>query len=38
MTELEERIGYVFKNPALLERALATPAVRMIQPDAKDNQ
>ena len=38
MTELEERIGYVFKNPALLERALATPAVRMIKPDAKDNQ
>ena len=38
MTELEERIGYMFKNPALLARALATPAVRMIKPDAKDNQ
>ena len=38
MTELEERIGYVFKNPALLERALATPSIRMIKPDAKDNQ
>ena len=38
MTELEECIGYVFKNPALLARALATPAVRMIKPDAKDNQ
>lgn len=38
MTELEERIGYVFKNPALLERALATPAIRMVKPDAKDNQ
>lgn len=38
MTELEEKIGYVFKDAALLERALSTPSVRMVHPDAKDNQ
>lgn len=38
MTELEERIGYTFKEPALLERALVTPSVRMSTPTAKDNQ
>lgn len=38
MTELEERIGYTFTNKALLERAVSTPAVRMVEPTAKDNQ
>ena len=38
MTELEEKIGYTFKDRALLERALATPSVRMVEPTAKDNQ
>ena len=38
MTELEERIGYRFTNRALLERALNTPSVRMVDPSAKDNQ
>lgn len=38
MTEIEEKIGYSFKDAALLERALATPAVRMVDPSAKDNQ
>jgi len=36
--ELEDRIGYVFKNTALLERALTTPACRMDHPEALDNQ
>ena len=38
MTELEERIGYAFKDAALLERALSTPSVRMSSPGEKDNQ
>lgn len=38
MTELEEKIGYTFKNLALLEHALVTPSVRMSSPTAKDNQ
>ena len=38
MTELEERIGYAFRDAALLERALATPSVRMSSPGEKDNQ
>lgn len=38
MTELEEKIGYSFKNGALLARALSTPSVRMIERTAKDNQ
>ncbi|MGN0852642.1 MAG: ribonuclease III [Kiritimatiellia bacterium] len=36
--ELEKKIGYTFKNAALLERALTTPACRMVDPAAKDNQ
>lgn len=36
--DLEEKIGYTFKNTALLERALTTPACRMIDPTVKDNQ
>ena len=38
MTELEEKIGYAFRNPELLARALSTPSVRMVDPSAKDNQ
>ena len=33
-----EIFGYEFKNEALLEEALTTPAYRMDVPDAKDNQ
>ena len=33
-----EIVGYEFKNEALLEEALTTPAYRMDVPDAKDNQ
>ena len=38
MTELEKKIGYEFRDAALLTRALTTPSVRMSTPDAKDNQ
>ena len=38
MTELEEKIGYAFRSPELLARALSTPSVRMVDPSAKDNQ
>ena len=38
MTELEEKLGYEFRNPALLDRALTTPACRMSNPQAADNQ
>ena len=38
MKELEERIGYSFKNAALLETALTTPACRMDRPEVEDNQ
>ena len=30
--------GYTFANPALLEEALTTPAFRMTEPEARDNQ
>lgn len=30
--------GYTFRNPALLEEALTTPAYRMDWPEARDNQ
>ena len=33
-----EIFGYEFKNPALLEEALTTPAYRMECPSARDNQ
>ena len=33
-----EIFGYEFKNPALLEEALTTPAYRMESPDVRDNQ
>ena len=36
--ELEESIGYTFKDRSLLERALTTPACRMDRPEVKDNQ
>ena len=38
MTELEERLGYAFKNPALLAQALVTPSIKQSDPQAKDNQ
>lgn len=38
MTELEEKIGYMFRDAALLERALTTPSVRQSAPDTPDNQ
>lgn len=38
MTELEEKIGYAFRDASLLARALATPSLRMSSPDEKDNQ
>ena len=38
MTELEKKIGYVFKNASLLETALTTPACRMDRPEVEDNQ
>ena len=38
MTELEQKIGYEFRDPALLARALSTPSVRQSSPDADDNQ
>lgn len=38
MKELEEILGYTFKDKALLARAVSTPAVRMADPKALDNQ
>lgn len=38
MTELESKIGYAFRDPSLLERALTTPACRMVHPEVEDNQ
>ena len=38
MTELECRIGYAFRDPSLLVRALTTPACRMDHPEGGDNQ
>ena len=38
MEELQQRIGYTFKNRALLELALTAPAYRMDHPEANDNQ
>lgn len=38
MTEFEKRIGYEFKNAALLERALTSPSCRMECPEVEDNQ
>lgn len=38
MTELEEKIGYSFRDATLLETALTTPACRMDRPDVEDNQ
>ncbi len=38
MTELEQKIGYEFRDPALLALALSTPSVRQSSPDADDNQ
>ena len=38
METLEEKLGYRFRNRALLARALTSPACRMDRPDAADNQ
>ena len=38
MTELEEKIGYAFKDRSLLDAALTTPANRCEHPDVEDNQ
>ena len=38
MTELERKIGYMFRDAALLSRALTTPACRMDHPEGGDNQ
>ncbi len=38
MTKLEKTIGYEFRNAELLTLALTTPAFRMDNPGAKDNQ
>ena len=38
MTKIEEKIGYEFHDPALLDRALTTPACRMSNPNVADNQ
>ena len=38
MTEFEKRIGYAFRDAALLEVALTSPACRMESPEVEDNQ
>ncbi len=38
MTEIEEKIGYRFRDPKLLDRALTTPSCRMSDPHVADNQ
>lgn len=38
MTEIEEKIDYAFRDPALLDRALTTPSCKMSDPSAVDNQ
>lgn len=38
MTEIEEKIGYAFRDASLLERALTTPACHMDHPNCADNQ
>lgn len=38
MTELERKIGYEFRDSALLVHALTTPACRMDHPERGDNQ
>ncbi len=38
MSELEEKLGYAFKDPTLLQQALVTPSVKQSNPQAKDNQ
>lgn len=38
MTEIEEKIGYTFRDPALLDRAFTTPSCKMSDPSAVDNQ
>ena len=38
MTDLERKIGYAFRDSALLVQALTTPACRMDHPEDGDNQ
>ena len=38
LAQLEQRLGYVFRDKTLLERALTTPACRMDHPELPDNQ
>lgn len=38
MTELEKRIGYVFRDASLIEMALTSPSCRMEHPGIEDNQ
>ena len=38
MNELEETLGYTFRDATLLERALTSPACKMSSPDMPDNQ
>ena len=38
LAQLEQRLGHVFRDKALLERALTTPACRMDHPELPDNQ
>lgn len=38
MTELEAKLDYEFKDPALLAQALVTPSIKQSSPQAKDNQ
>jgi len=38
MTDFEKTIGWTFSDPALLERALTSPACRMDHPGIADNQ
>ena len=38
MKELQEKLGYTFRDEGLLELALTAPAYRMDHPHARDNQ
>ncbi len=38
MKELQEKLGYMFRDEGLLELALTAPAYRMDHPHARDNQ
>ena len=38
MKNLQEKLGYSFRDESLLELALTAPAFRMDHPQARDNQ